>query len=533
MLKTENVLLLSQTIKKPNLIIVELFSSSGLEDISFESIEGTSNRVVSLAVSLNSHFLAVSTKEGLQLWDAAALRFICMFSPDSLKGNFTDCSFSPSSQYLAAGTTNGYLQVFTIKDFTFTCTVSVNPDGSSNPLSQCLFDNNSGIVCIVGNTARIYDLDSLALNTEDQDESCSTIHPNVANTSIILPEKELAITLGGKSLCLWDVSRNRLQSSVLGSVGGYLLRVSADGKLLLTYGDRCYIEVWQVENLTKIRDLIHRKQKNLPIGRDHPDESSPSDICHCAVSVSGIVVGGTGNGDLFVWHGDNMENVKEFDMHESLITFTEFSPSGDRFVSADMDGVIMMWHIHNTSGRDFRVHMIPLKRHSDSIEQVCYSSQGRRIVSCSMDKSVHLYDGLSGDIIAEMTSHNSGVMRVAFSLSECLIASGDEKGEIIIWDGVTGELQQRIKPQIEKIILDLHFIKQEKYVCCRDTHSGFVVVNEVSSGNEISRLCFTTEIYSMSASSFWTEKAYILCCLKDSSIKFVKLLDSDSLNLIG
>ena len=504
-----------------------LYISSDFDPVSFG---GSGNIVFAVSVSPNDHFLAASTKEGLQLWDAAALDFITLFTPKNPVGKYTNCSFSQDSRHLVAGTTNGYLEVMAVQDFTFNRIISVKPDGSSKSLTECLFISPSSILCTVGNTGRIYELDALIQNS---DRNMNAVHPGIANESVILPEKELAITLGSKSVCLWDIKSCTLISTGKGSVGGYLLRLSADGKTMLTYGDRCYIEVWNVESLTKTNDLVHMKQRNLPIGRDDPDESSPTDICHCAVSVDGIVVGGTGNGDLFVWYGGKLQSIKELEGHESLITFIEFSPSGICFVSADMDGVVFLWQLPNRRGEEFDVNMTPLTCHSDSVEQICYSSHGRRLATCSMDKCVHLYSGASHELIAKLNNHISGVMKIAFSSNEELFVTGDEKGEIIIWDSITGQLLQHIKPQVMRIVSDLQFVGQDKYACSRDSSAGYIVVHEISSGDEASRLSFDTEIFSMSASTFWKESSYLVCCLKDSSVKFIKLLDSDTMHVVG
>ena len=488
--------------------------------------------ILSIAVSPNSHFLAASTKDGLQVWDAAALNFVALFNPGDSLSNYTKCSFSQDNNYLAVGTSQGYLEIFSIKDFTINRIASVKPDGSSNPISECLFVCPSNVLCTVGVSGRVYELDALIKSSEMKNTPVA-IHPGAANQSIILPQKELAITLGSKNICLWDVKRCELISSGNGKVGGYLLRLSTDGKILLTYGDRCYIEVWDVDSLTKTNDLIHLKQRNLPIGRDDPDESSPTDICHCAVSIDGVVVGGTGSGDLFIWYSEKLKQVKELDIHKSLITFIEFAPSGTTFLSADMDGVVIMWQLPNEREADIKVKMTNLTCHEDSVEQLCYSSQGRRIASCSMDKRVHLYNGMSGDLITKLTNHNSGVMRVTFSSNEGLLASGDEKGEVIIWDGITGQLLQHIKPSVGKIVLDLQFVHQDKYICSRDCNASCIIVNEVNTGKEASRLSFATEIFSMCASSSWEENSSLVCCLKDGSIKFVKLLDLDTMQFVG
>lgn len=496
-----------------------------------EFIRGSDNVIFALSVSPNGHFLAASTRESLQIWDAAALDFLVSFTPSNSDGHYTNCSFSPDNRHLAVGTTGGYLELFAIRDFTFSLVVSVKPDGSPNPLTECLFISPSTILYTVRSSARVYELDYLIKNPDISNKIA--VHPGSANQSIILPHKELAITLSKKAICLWDVRNCRLVSTGKRQVGGYLLRLSADGKMLLTYGDRCYIEVWDVDSLTKTRDLVHLKQRNQPVGRDDPDESAPTDICHCAVSVDSTVVGGTGNGDLFVWYGEELTVVKELEAHESLITFIEFSPGGTTFISADMDGVVMMWQLPNVREGDFNVNMIPLTCHEDSVEQISYSSQGRRVATCSMDKCVHLYNGASGDLIAKLTGHNTGVMKVAFSSNEAFIASGDGKGEIIIWDGCTGQLLQHVKPKVNRIILDLQFVGQDRYICSRDNSAGSIIVNEVGTGLEASRLSFAMEIFSLSASTFWEENSYLLCCLKDGSVKFVRLLGSDSMDAVG
>ena len=492
-------------------------------------MEGSNNAIFAIIVSKNGHFMAASTFEGLQLWDAAGLELITLQHPVMEESKYTDCSFSQDNQLLIAGTNKGFLEIFGIKDFKFALIASVKPEGSSKPVLECLFVEHSTVLCSVGNNIRIYDIDALIYSKK---ENCDAIHPGAANSSVILPHDDWAITLGNKQVCLWDVRKCKLVSSGKGFVGGYLLRISADGKTLLTYGDRCYIEVWDVPTLTKKLDLMHLKQRNLPIGRDDPDESSPTDICHCAVSIDGIVVGGTGNGDLFVWYGEELKLVKELDSHESLITFIEFSPSGSCFVSADMDGVVMMWKLSNRR-EDFRANRITLTSHTDSVEQLCFSSQGRRLVSCSMDTALHLYNGPSGDLIAKLTKHSAGVMLTTFSSGEAVIASGDERGEIILWDGMTGEILQHIKPKLQQIVRNLQFIKQDKYICSRDINAGYITIHEVATGTEVSCLSFNTEIYSMSASSHWKDDGFLLCCLKDGSVKFIHCLESDAFSLIG
>lgn len=497
-----------------------------LHEVDIEFIEGH-NVTISLVVSKNGHFLVASTFEGLQIWDSAALNFLTQFTPNQSGIKYTTCTFTDDSCYLAAGTTGGYLEIFKVSEFDLSRIVSVKPDGSSNPLTECLFINLTDILCIFGNTGHVYELSELMESSRNTKGECS--HPGIANTCAILPHKQQALTLGSKSLCLWNLQTCELQGSAIKGKMGFLLRYSEDGKTLLTYGDQCYIEVWETESLKKTHDLIHRKQKNLPIGKEGPDDSSPTDICHCAVSNNGIVVGGTGEGDIYVWHGSNLEFVKELAHHKCLISFVEFSPDSSKFVSGDTDGKLTMWQLPTNLAQNFEINKIVLFPHEDSVEGICYSSQGRRLSSCSTDKNVHLYNGTSGELIVKLSNHTSSVSAVTFSSTECFLASGDERGEVIIWDGFNGQMLHTIKPTISGIVQDLAFVKQAKYITIRRLKCDYITLHEVKSGSEISQLSFPTDIYAMSASTYWEQDASIVCCLKDGQVKIIDIIEIDSM----
>jgi WD40 repeat protein len=64
----------------------------------------------------------------------------------------------------------------------------------------------------------------------------------------------------------------------------------------------------------------------------------------------------------------------------------------------------------------------------------------RRMITCSHDKTLRLWDLRTGVMLKKMEGHHDRVLALAISRDGQLIASGDESGEVVAWHGETGEL---------------------------------------------------------------------------------------------
>ena len=79
------------------------------------------------------------------------------------------------------------------------------------------------------------------------------------------------------------------------------------------------------------------------------------------------------------------------------------------------------------------------KGHTDSVKAVAAFPNGGRMVTCSADKTLRLWDLKNGAMLKNMEGHRINVSAMALSKDGKLIASGDGNGELIVWDGDTGE----------------------------------------------------------------------------------------------
>ncbi|KAG2055122.1 WD40 repeat-like protein [Suillus hirtellus] len=80
-----------------------------------------------------------------------------------------------------------------------------------------------------------------------------------------------------------------------------------------------------------------------------------------------------------------------------------------------------------------------------------------RMVTGSYDGMLRLWDLKTGVVLKRMEGHRSRVRGLAISQDGKWIASGDESGELIVWHGHTGELNQTINKAHNGCIFSLDF----------------------------------------------------------------------------
>lgn len=133
----------------------------------------------------------------------------------------------------------------------------------------------------------------------------------------------------------------------------------------------------------------------------------------------------------------SLYQVREWIAHRKPIWSLCFTPDGKQILSGSADGTIGLWDV--ATGKGVRQFV----GHRGGVRQVVISPDGKTFASGGFDRAVRLWNLKTGQPLSTVLQHPQLVDCVAFSPDGRLLASGARDMVIRIWDVTTGkELRQ-------------------------------------------------------------------------------------------
>ncbi|OQO01670.1 hypothetical protein B0A48_12707 [Cryoendolithus antarcticus] len=142
-----------------------------------------------------------------------------------------------------------------------------------------------------------------------------------------------------------------------------------------------------------------------------------------------------------LWSLDTWSNLVVYKSHSAPVWDVRFSPFGHYFLSSSADRTARLWSTP---------HIAPLRLfvgHDSDTECVAWHPNGAYVFTASggADRTVRMWSIQQGGAVRLFTGHTGNITSLACAGTGKLLASADDRGEILLWDLATGRLVKRMR----------------------------------------------------------------------------------------
>jgi WD40 repeat protein len=166
--------------------------------------------------------------------------------------------------------------------------------------------------------------------------------------------------------------------------------------------------------------------------------------------------------------------------HPSQVYQVSFSPDGKTLASASSDKTVKLWDV--VTGKKLKT----LNGHPDGFNRVSFSPDGKTLASASSDKTVKLWEVGTGKELKTLNGHQSLVFSVSFSPDGKTLASASSDKTVKLWDVGTGKELKTLKGH-QDMVWSVSYSPDGKTLASA-SFDGTVKLWDVATGKELKTL---------------------------------------------
>ncbi|XP_066481276.1 WD repeat-containing protein 55 [Tiliqua scincoides] len=137
---------------------------------------------------------------------------------------------------------------------------------------------------------------------------------------------------------------------------------------------------------------------------------------------------------------------------EAAANTIAFHPSQDIIAAGDVDGDIYLYSYSCLEGGN--KELWSSGHHLKSCREVSFSHDGHKLFTVSKDKSIHILNVEEGRLVKRFSKAHNSALNCLLVIDEHLFATGDDSGELKVWDLRKGTSIMEMK-QHEEYISDM------------------------------------------------------------------------------
>ena len=210
---------------------------------------------------------------------------------------------------------------------------------------------------------------------------------------------------------------------------------SSDGSQLLSCSYDKTAAIWDISDLADVKRLQLLQGHSWWV---HDARYSPDGRRIVTVGQDGQAIVWSKNEDA------TFEKTSVFVGHDGPVFSGAFSPNGKHVVTGGLDKRVMVWDFLRQSKTSIQQRLEgeaaapPVFRafdgHRAPIRSVSFSSDGKRIVSGSVDNSLKIWDATTGELHRTLRGHEREVRSAVFSPDGRQVVSGSFDDSVRVWD---------------------------------------------------------------------------------------------------
>ncbi len=222
---------------------------------------------------------------------------------------------------------------------------------------------------------------------------------------------------------LWSVINQAELHNLIGYTDAvYGIAFSPNGRILASGDGKGMITLWNVETPSDPQRIGETFQAH---GNGH--------LFSLIFIDDEILVSGHFDSTIKLWRVGATENpLIVLNDHRNHVTDLVINRNDDLLVSSSGDFTVRLWDL---AVRENPQPITRLSGHTDWVESVAISADGRTLASGGYENSIRMWDAIEYlQLGSRLVGHDQDVQSLAFSPDGRLLASASEDGKVILWE---------------------------------------------------------------------------------------------------